>query len=158
MKHFSALILFGALMLSMPLLTGCDSAPIPQRTMMDIYYDMFTIDQAVADTPEARSGADTLSVYGGIFARYGYSIDQYLEAVDYYLRHPEGYARMMKKVQSRINKDIKTLEAEAARLEAAVDMPETESLSETAEEPDDDIRGKVLSAEKPKRKQNTDFE
>ena len=130
MKHCPALIILGALLLS-----SCSSAPIPQKTMMNIYYDMFTIDNIVNDTPEARAQADSMSVYGGILARYGYTVDDYLSAVDYYLLKPEAFAKMMKKVQARISREISEIEArEAAAAAAAAGIP-TEDYE--PEDPDD---------------------
>ena len=123
MKHYALMMILGALLL----LSSCSDAPIPQRTMMDIYYDMFTIDGVVMESAEARAGADSLSVYGAIFDRYGYSVDDYLSAVDYYLRKPELFARMMKKVQARVTREIADLEAKALVTEDPVETenPET---------------------------------
>ena len=130
MKRCTLLMILGALLLS-----SCSSAPIPQKRMMNLYYEMFTTDQLVSESPDLRAQADSMSVYGGILERHGYTVDDYLAAVDYYLRKPEAFARMMKKVQSRINREIARMEAEQERVRAEMDAnPDTEVLSE---EPDD---------------------
>ena len=127
MKHCPALVILGALLLS-----SCSSAPIPQNKMMDIYYDMFTIDNVVMESPEAMALADSMSVYGAVFSRYGYTVEDYLSAVDYYLRKPETFARMMKKVQGRITREIAELEAKEQEAAAAA-----AAAAETVEEPED---------------------
>lgn len=121
MKRCTLLMILGALLLS-----SCSSAPIPQRTMMNIYYDMFTVDEVIREWPDALAAADSMSVYGAIFDRYGYTVEDYLSAVDFYLRKPELFARMMKKVQTRINKEIAELEKQAA------DTEETEQETDSA--------------------------
>ena len=111
MKRCTLLMILGALLLS-----SCSSAPIPKKKMMDIYYEMFTIDRLIADTPELRAQTDSMSVYGGILERYGYTVQDYYDAVDHYLKEPEAFARMMKKVQKRINDEIDGLDKERERL------------------------------------------
>ncbi len=111
MKRCTLLMILGTLLLS-----SCSSAPIPKNRMMDIYYEMFTIDRLIADTPELRSQTDSMSVYGGILERYGYTVQDYYDAVDHYLKKPESFARMMKKVQKRINDEIDRLDKERERL------------------------------------------
>ncbi|MBQ7639728.1 MAG: DUF4296 domain-containing protein [Bacteroidales bacterium] len=134
MKRCTLLMILGALLLS-----SCSSAPIPQRKMMNLYYEMFTTDQLVTETPGFRSQADSLSVYGGILERHGYTVEDYLAAVDYYLRKPEAFARMMKKVQTRINNEIAKMEAEQDRLRAEREAAEAESdtTEVLSEMPDD---------------------
>lgn len=132
MKRCTLLLILGALLLS-----SCSSAPIPQKKMMDIYYEMFTIDGIITDTPELRAHTDSLSVYGGILERYGYTMEDYFSAVDYYLKKPESFARMMKKVQKRINDEIDRLDAERIRLREEAEL-QKDRLVETEEADDAD--------------------
>ena len=146
MKRCTLLMILGALLLS-----SCSSAPIPQRKMMNLYYEMFTTDQLVTETPGYRSQADSLSVYGGILERHGYTMEDYFSAVDYYLRKPEKFARMMKKVQTRINNEIAQMEAEEERLRAEREAAEMESDSTeviVTEEPDDGSIADTLTLKK----------
>ncbi len=134
MKRCTLLMILGALLLS-----SCSSAPIPQRKLMNIYYEMFTTDQLVTETPGYRAQADSLSVYGGILERHGYTVEDYLAAVDFYLRKPEAFARMMKKVQTRINREITQMEAEEERMRAEREsaLAESDSTEVSTEMPDD---------------------
>ena len=142
MKRCTLLMILGALLLS-----SCSSAPIPQRKMMNLYYEMFTIDQYITESPELRSQADSLSVYGGILERHGYSVEDYLAAVDYYLRKPESFARMMKKVQARINNEIARMEQEQDRLRAEREAAEAaaDTLEVVTEDADDGVVSDTLS-------------
>ena len=134
MKRCTLLMILGALLLS-----SCSSAPIPQKQMMNLYYEMFTTDQLITESPDLRAQADSLSVYGGILERHGYTVEDYLAAVDYYLSKPESFARMMKKVQSRVNREIARMEAEQERLRAEREAAEAASVdSEVLTEDADD--------------------
>ena len=148
MKRCTLLMILGALLLS-----SCSSAPIPQRKMMNLYYEMFTIDQYITESPALRSQADSLSVYGGILERHGYTVEDYLAAVDYYLRKPESFARMMKKVQARINNEIAQMEQEQERLRAEREAAEaaeaaSDSLDVVTEDADDSAVTDTLSLQK----------
>ena len=126
MKRCTLLMILGALLLS-----SCSSAPISQKKMMNLYYEMFTIDPLISSAPELRAQTDSMSVYGGLLERHGYTVEDYLAAVDYYLKKPETFARMMKKVQARINREIAKMEAEEQRRIAEREAAEAAALAET---------------------------
>ena len=144
MKRCTLLMILGALLLS-----SCSSAPIPQKKMMNLYYEMFTTDQLITESPDLRAQADSLSVYGGILERHGYTIEQYFAAVDYYLTKPEAFARMMKKVQSRINREIARMEEERERIRAEQDAAEAASANSevVTEDADDGAVSDTLSSD-----------
>ena len=154
MKRCTLLMMLGALLLS-----SCSSAPIPQKKMMNIYYEMFTIDPLISGAPDLRAQTDSMSVYGGILERHGYTVENYLDAVDYYLKKPEAFARMMKKVQMRINNEITKMEAEEQRriaereAEEAATLAETDSTGLQVEDADDPAVSDTIVPRASKRRQ-----
>ena len=88
---------------------------IPKKTMEKIYYDMFMADQWLAVHPEARAKADTSWFYEPVFQKYGYTKEDYLRSVDFYLNDPERYAAMLREVTTRLEKDFNRLTAEAEK-------------------------------------------
>ena len=85
----------------MALLSSCGSEEviIPASDMMSIYQDMFYIDQCVDMVPEVRLSADSLIIYQSIIESYGYTCEQFIEAIAQYKRHPKQFARLMEGVR-----------------------------------------------------------
>lgn len=93
---------------------SCKEGPrrIPRDKMVDIYSDMFLQDQAVRLKADLRKQADTVLVYGGIFQKYGYNVDDYLYSVEYYLRDPERMAKLMAEVGNRMGASARAMNEE----------------------------------------------
>ncbi|MBR1705307.1 MAG: DUF4296 domain-containing protein [Bacteroidales bacterium] len=78
---------------------------ISRSEMKDIYFDMFMADQHIKDDRDLKRQADTMLVYEGVFRAHGYDTDDYLYSVSYYLRDPERFAKMMKEVSDRLDRE-----------------------------------------------------
>lgn len=91
--------------LSVMMLASCRQAPIPQSAFSDICYDMLLVRYYVDNTPGVALSTDSLSVYGAILEKYGYSVDDYRSTVEYYVNNPQEYAALLKGVQARIMAD-----------------------------------------------------
>ena len=82
---------------------SCHKGPqrIPRGEMVDIFSEMFMQDQFIRYDLDIRRVADTSLVYEGIFREHGYTTDDYLYSVRYYLSDPSKMTKIMEKVTER---------------------------------------------------------
>lgn len=109
-----------ALMVSAALAAGtvsCSKGPeiIPKRQMEKIYHDMFLADQWLADVPGKRPVADTTWFYQPIFEKYGYTVEDYRNSVNYYLSDPKRYAEMIGRVVDDLENESAAINRDIAR-------------------------------------------
>jgi|GEM_PF-2479085 len=83
---------------------------IPRDKMVDVCTEMFFMDQKIRYDQDLRSKVDTVLFYEGIFEKYGYTIDDYLYSVKYYLEDPERMAKIMADVGENLEKQVKELD------------------------------------------------
>ena len=97
---------------------ACSRGPkvIPRSKMEKIYTDMLLADQWFALNTNNRIAIDTTLFYEPIFRKYGYTTDDFRVSVEYYMRDPLRFSKMMKKVAVK-------MDAEAARLQNATELP-----------------------------------
>ncbi len=76
---------------------------IPRKEMVEIYSEMYLQDQMVRNQPDLRKQADTSLAYEGIFRAHGYTTDDFLYSVKYYLRDPNKMVKIMDDVTDRMN-------------------------------------------------------
>lgn len=69
---------------------------IPRDQLADIYSEMLMTDQWIINTPDIRIIADTSLVYEPILAKYGYTTEDYVRSVDFYMNDPERFARILR--------------------------------------------------------------
>lgn len=97
----------------MPLLMGCSQRyVIPEEEMGNIYHDLFLLDRYLSDDPDSRFQTDSMFVYESVFEKYGYSSDEFLDALDQYFRHPEDLLEIMENVQARMKTEYDQITAE----------------------------------------------
>ena len=89
---------------------------IPRATMSKIYAELFVADSWLnMGDPEDKYAADTTAFYEPIFEKFGFTTEDYLASVEYYLNDPERFARIVKKTRTMLKSDIKDLEAQLQR-------------------------------------------
>jgi hypothetical protein len=95
---------------------SCSKGPkrIPRDEMLDIFSEMFFLDEMVRYDQVLRKQADTLLVYEGVFRRHGYNTDDYVYSVECYLRDPERMAKMMDEVADRMYASAQALNGDIA--------------------------------------------
>lgn len=105
-----------AAILASAVLSGCSSRAkvIPARKLSSIYAEMFLSDQWLRDHSAARRTADTTLFYEPVFRSYGYTTRDYDATVNYYLDHPEQYAKIL-------HETVAILDKEATRLQKIKD-------------------------------------
>ena len=101
---------------------ACSHGPkvIPRSKMIKIYEEMLVVDQWLFDNQDAGFKADTTLFYEPIFNKYGYTSEDYNVSVEYYLRDPLRYSRMLKKVALELD-----AKARKMRMETPIDTPNT---------------------------------
>lgn len=88
---------------------------IPVKKMERIYAEMLLADQWLNENPDKRGAADTSWFYKPVFEKYGFTSEDYLKSVDYYLNDPMRYAELMGRV-------VKDLKDNADRLGKSIQM------------------------------------
>ncbi len=98
--------------LAVPSCRSEKEAPISQENMENIIYDMLIIEELLYSRGDIRAQSDSSYVYLPIFEKYGYSIEDFHNSVEYYLRHIVQFVELSTSVKER-------LEAEQAMLDSA---------------------------------------
>lgn len=91
---------------------------IPKNDMSRIYADMFLADKQLHFDHQLRRIADTSRVYEAIFAKYGYTIEDYNASQEKYILDARRYVKILKKSAELIEKENKVFKEEKARLDA----------------------------------------
>lgn len=84
---------------------------IPRSEMAEVYADLFMADQWILYAPEQSRVADTTMVYERVFNMHGYTTKDYVASVDYYLRDPKRYSRILKKTDAILSGKLDKLNA-----------------------------------------------
>lgn len=108
LSYVAALVLASAAFVS----CGREEKVIPKDELSEIYAEMFLMDQWIFSHPEARRSADTSFVYEPIFEKYGYTSDDYRASMDYYLKDPDKYARILRETSVILETRLKELRQE----------------------------------------------
>ena len=98
--HIVTALVLGSLLLS------CSGRAriIPRSTLADIYADMFLADQWLKDNASVRKEADTTLFYDPIFARYGYTFEDYDATVKKYMKDPEKFSKVFRAAGDKLKK------------------------------------------------------
>lgn len=91
---------------------------IPRGKLAKIYAEMFIADQWAYSDFQNRRMADTLLVYEPIFEKYGFTSDDYRKSMEYYIKDPDRYARILRVSSVIIEDRIKELKKEKEMLKA----------------------------------------
>ena len=120
-ESFAALT--ATLLLASLLLLSCGKDDggkvIPKDKLSEIYAEMFVLDQWVGTESRLRREADTSMVYAPILEKYGYNYDDYLASVDYYMKDPERYSRILRTTSEILNRRLSDLQAQKEEMLSA---------------------------------------
>lgn len=90
--------------LSVQLFTACNKeVTIPKKEMANILVDMYLADFYI-ERHDMHSSTDSLLVYDGVLAEYGYTYEQYEASVRKYIIKDDEYIRIHKLAQEIISK------------------------------------------------------
>ena len=99
------------------LAASCGPRLIKRAKMEKIMADVLVQDQQVTHNFDLRRQADTMLVYEGIFEAYGYTTDDFIRSLEYYLTD----ASRMEKIMGNVADE---LEARAKEVKARIDLAE----------------------------------
>ena len=96
------------------LAVSCQRGPelISRGDMEEIMHDVLLQDQYLKVTSQSKRLMDTTLVYEGIFEQYGYTTDDFLYSLDYYLEDPSRMEKLMENVEERLKDEAKVVAQE----------------------------------------------
>ena len=111
MKRLLRIFLIVSLLLGA---AACRKGPkiIPQKEFGRLYAELLLADQWVKLHPAERRTADTTLVYAEVLSRHGYTDEQVVASMKYYLRDPLRYRRSLDVTVSELEKHYNELDAE----------------------------------------------
>lgn len=107
LKHIG--LSFAALLMLFASCRKEEAKVIPRDQLADIYTEMLMTDQWILHTPDIRKIADTSLVYEPILAKYGYTTDDYVRSVDFYMNDPERFARILRTSSEQLTARLERL-------------------------------------------------
>lgn len=123
------------LLLLVALSCNRDKPTISREDMALIYADMLLTDQWLEFHDEYRRDTDTLLVYTPIFAKYGYTADDFSQSMAYYLRDPERYLLMLKETEKHLHERYDVVRASVQWKRWTVDVMDGVDRQFTASQP-----------------------
>lgn len=102
--------------------SGRGARVIPKKTFAKIYAEMALADQWLRDNYSLRPVADTSLFYEAVFARHGYTADDYRCSIEHYLQNPDEYKRIM----DRSLLELRKLEYKYDKLRGDIDEQDTD--------------------------------
>lgn len=83
--------------------------------MSDIYYDIYMTDQIIQSDPRIRGLSERSKVYEPVFNKYGYTTDDYMASVNFYLERPDKFSKIFEKTQDMLKQRRSILEIALAK-------------------------------------------
>lgn len=101
---------YAILALAVFVLASCNGKGIiPRSDMAEITADLFMVDQWFEQNQRYARMTDTSLVYAEVFEKYGYTGDDYLKSLDYYMLDSDRYVKVVKKSRSILEKRLKAV-------------------------------------------------
>lgn len=101
---------------------------VSRSDIVKIYADMIMTDQWLSAHREYYRAADTSFVYEPIFERYGYDADDWRASVEYYLKDPERYSKILRRTTELLQQRDKELKRQKSIAEAVESYMEKRQL------------------------------
>ena len=83
MRHIKTILIFASLILA-----SCSGDYIPQKKMPEIIAEIYKADRYINSRYNLVLRSDTTRYYEAIFNKYGYTSDDFIKTIDYYLTRP----------------------------------------------------------------------
>ncbi len=148
----------GILILSL-LLTALSCGPradIPEKKMIQIYYEISLLDTYVEHNPKIRAQSDSMKVYAPLLDKYGYTEEEFVNSINFYLRDPEKFLKMIQAVETKLKEREQYLydlqqhgvDEDRRMMEESIDFDEGAPVEEHIAFPEEDAFGLDTSAQK----------
>ena len=123
-------------LLSLAVSCGKSNAPVSAETMGQLMYEMYVVDEYLYGNGEIRAQSDSEYVYLPILEKYGLSVNDFHDALDYYLRHVDEFKEISSSVTGRLKEELAMLDsagaAKPANMKDVKEQPaEADSVKET---------------------------
>jgi len=93
---------------------------IGKKDMVSIIQEMYLADQYIEMNPDMRAMTDSLRVYPAIFAKYGYTVEDYSNSLRYYLQKSDTYNKILSTASDKLDTRMKKLEEEEERIRLSI--------------------------------------
>ncbi len=113
--------------------SGNEEAPVSQENMKEILYEMFIVEDLLYDRGDIRAQSDSAYVYLPILEKYGYSEDDFHNAIDYYLRHIGEFIDLSTSVKERLEAEQSMLDSALLPAQKKKTVIDTDTLSAGAD-------------------------
>ena len=121
----------------------------PQKKMIQIYYEISLLDQYVEHNPQMRAQSDSMKVYAPLLDKYGYTEEEFINSINFYLRDPEKFLKILQAVETKLKErerylsDLQQADGDLDRpmMEKAVDFDEGAPVEELPS-PEEDAFGR----------------
>lgn len=115
-KAWAYVLLLGVLLAGAP---SCShrAKVIPRAKFAEVYADLFLGDVWMTFNPDVKAKADTSRFYEYVLNSRGYTTEDYLRSVDYYMNDPDRYAKILKQTRAILDREERAIR-KAAQAEA----------------------------------------
>lgn len=117
MKKALAYVIVLGILLAGVASCGRGAKVIPRGKFAEVYADLFMADVWMTFNPDAKTKADTSKFYEYVLNNRGYTTEDYLKSVDYYLNDPDRYAKILKQASVILDRQERAIR-KAALIEA----------------------------------------
>ncbi len=100
MRHILTILAFAAVILA-----SCSGEYIPQKKLPEIIAEIYKADRYINSRYDLVLRSDTTRYYEAIFNKYGYTSEQYIKTLDYYLTRPAKLKTFYTEAKSIIQKE-----------------------------------------------------
>jgi hypothetical protein len=146
----------GILILTL-LLTAISCGPradIPKKQMIEIYYEISLLDIYVDRNPLMRAQSDSMKVYAPLLDKYGYTEEEFINSINFYLRDPEQFLQIIQSVEKKLQEreqylsDLQQADGDPDRpmREESIDYDEGAPVEEQLAFPESDTLAQETSA------------
>ncbi|MCF0167664.1 MAG: DUF4296 domain-containing protein [Bacteroidales bacterium] len=108
---------------------ACSSSKvIKPKKLYHIFYDMYLTDSYLDHSPDFRAMADTSAVYAAVLEKHGYTTDDFLSSLSYYIdKDPKALRAVFDKLRDQFQKEASITDGDSALMESE----ESEAREET---------------------------
>lgn len=107
MQKFRSFIYFVLFPLVALVLQGCsDKAPIGKMDMARIISRIYLADQFIDRHPDMMAQSDSMLVYPAVVADFGYTMEEYNNAILYYMQDGDEYLKLHREAQIILEKRV----------------------------------------------------
>ena len=123
---------------------------IPKSTMAAINADLFLLDQYAGADYSMRSFIDTCAIYKPVIRSYGYTSEEYLASVDYYLDNTRDMAKVVDMTEAILKKRVARIQRNIDAAARKADTTGRRKLKQPSEPAPDSLK-----LEKPHKRSRT---